>query len=196
MKETIEEYLRRIQGHLAGQDPLKVMPGTAKKLGRLIAGVAASKLRRRPAPKKWSAGEILAHIADTEMVLGWRIRQILALPGMPIQAFDQDAWALTGRYEKRDPRKSLEQFRVVRDANLALLKSLTPEQWKQHCIHAERGVVTIEELVRWIAGHDINHIKQVDAILVRKNAVKKIVGKKIVSRKVVSREFVAKKNNR
>jgi hypothetical protein len=178
VKETIEEYLRRIQGHLAGQDPLKVMPGTAKKLGRLIEGVAASKLRKRPAPEKWSVGEILAHIADTELVTGWRIRQILASPGTPIQAFDQDAWALTGRYEKRDPRKSLEQFRVIREANLALLKSLTPEQWNQHCIHSERGVVTIEELIRWIAGHDINHIKQVDAILVNAIPVKKFVAKK------------------
>jgi hypothetical protein len=110
--------------------------------------------------------------------LAWRIRQILSLPGTPIQAFDQDAWALTGRYEKRDPRKSLEQFRVVRDANLALLKSLTPEQWKQHCIHAERGLVTIEELIRWIAGHDINHFKQVDATVMKKIVVKKVAAKK------------------
>jgi hypothetical protein len=168
LKETIEEYLRRIKGHLAGQNPLKVLPATAKKLGRFIQGVSASKLRKRPAPDKWSAGEILAHMGDTEMVLGWRIWQIPASPGTPIQAFDQDVWALTGCYEKRNPRKSLEQFRVVRDANLVFLKSLTPKQWKQHGIHAERGVVTIEELIGWIAGHDINHLKQVDRIVAAK----------------------------
>ncbi len=93
------------------------------------------------------------------------MRQILGAPGTPIQAFDQDAWANSGHYDKRDPHKSLEVFRVLREANIALLKSLTPEQWKQHGMHAERGEESIEHIVRLNAGHDINHTKQVDRIL-------------------------------
>jgi hypothetical protein len=168
MKETPQEYIQRILGHLAGQDPLKVQAGTAKKLERLIRGVPASKLRKRPAPGKWSAGEILAHLADTEIVVGWRMRQILGAPGTPIQAFDQDSWVAAGHYEKRDPRKSAEQFRVLREANLSLLKSLAPQQWKDHGMHSERGVETIEHIVRMMAGHDVNHTKQVERILERK----------------------------
>jgi hypothetical protein len=168
MKETPQEYIQRILGHLAGQDPLKVQAGTAKKLERLIRGVPASKLRKRPAPGKWSAGEILAHLADTEIVVGWRMRQILGAPGTPIQAFDQDSWVAAGHYEKRDPRKSAEQFRVLREANLSLLKSLAPQQWKDHGMHSERGVETIEQIVRMMAGHDVNHTKQVERILERK----------------------------
>src|ERR1700681_2891221 len=125
MKETPQEYTKRMLGNVEGLDPLKVEAGTAKKLERLLKGVPASKLRKRPAPGKWSAAEILAHLADSEIVRGWRMRQILGAPGTPIQAFDQDAWAITGHYEKRDARKSLEVFRVLREANLALLKSLT-----------------------------------------------------------------------
>ena len=165
MKETPQEYIKRILANLEGQDPLKVQAGTPRKIERMIKGVPASKLRKRPAPEKWSAGEILAHLADTEIVVGWRLRQILGAPGTPIQAFDQDSWAAAGRYQKRDPRKCAEQFRVVREANLALLKSLAPEQWKHHGMHAERGVETIEHIVGMMAGHDINHVKQVERIV-------------------------------
>lgn len=168
MKETPQEYTQRILGNLAGQDPLKVQAGTAKKLERLMRGVPASRLRKRPAPERWSVGEILAHLADAEIVTGWRLRQILGAPGTPIQAFDQDSWVAAGHYEKRDPRKSGEQFRVLREANLSLLKSLSPEQWKHHGMHAERGVETIEHIVRMMAGHDVNHTKQVEGILARK----------------------------
>jgi len=165
VKETPQEYIKRILANLEGQDPLKVQAGTARKIERIIKGVPASKLRKRPAPEKWSAGEILAHLADTEIVVGWRLRQILGAPGTPIQAFDQDSWAAAGRYQKRDPRKCAEQFRVVREANLALLKSLAPEQWKHHGMHAERGVETTEHIVGMMAGHDINHVKQVERIV-------------------------------
>lgn len=165
MPETPQQYIERILGNLKGQDPLKVQAGTAKKLESLVKKASPAKLRKRPAPGKWSAGEILTHLADCELVLGWRMRQILSSPGVPIQAFDQDVWASTGHYEKRDGRKSLELFRALRESNLALLKSLTPEQRKQHGLHAERGVETIEHLVRLMAGHDLNHLAQVERIV-------------------------------
>jgi hypothetical protein len=165
MPEIPEEYRKRILAILAGQQPLKVQEATPKKLERILKGVAASKLRKRPAPEKWSVGEILAHLADAELVGGFRIRLILGAPGAPIQAFNQDDWAVAGHYDKRDPRKSLEQFRAFREANVALLNSLTPEQWKHHGLHSERGEETIETIVQMFAGHDINHLKQIEAIL-------------------------------
>ena len=170
MQETPQQYTQRILGHVEGQNPLKVQAGTAKKLARLIKGVPASKLRKRPGPEKWSVAEILAHLADAEIVTGWRMRQILGAPGTPIQAYDQNSWAAAGHYAKRDPRKSVEQIRVVREANLALLKSLAPEQWKHHGMHAERGVETIGRIARMMAGHDINHTKQVERILAPKKS--------------------------
>lgn len=170
MRETPQEYIQRMLGNVEGQDPLKVAAATPKRLERLIKGMPAAKLHKRPAPGKWSVAEILAHLADGEIVRGWRMRQILGAPGTPIQPFDQDAWAAAGHYEKRDPRKSLETFRAVREANLALLKSLTKEQWKQYGMHAERGQETIDHIARLDAGHDLNHLAQVERILAPKRA--------------------------
>jgi hypothetical protein len=168
MSETAQQYSQRILSHAEGMDPLKSQSAAAKKLDRLVKDVPASKLRKRPAPDKWSVGEILAHLADAEIVIAWRIRSILGAPGTPIQAYDQDAWAAAGDYAKRDPRKSIEQFRAMRDANLAFYKSLSPEQWKYSGMHSERGEESIERVARMIAGHDINHILQIERILARK----------------------------
>ncbi len=168
MKETVEQYMQRIASHTEGKQPLVVQASTAKKLERLIKGKSTAKLRKRPAPDKWSVSEILAHLADAETVGSFRMRLILGAPGTPIAAFDQDAWVISGHYEKRDPRKSLELFRALREANLALLKSLTPEQWKHYGMHSWRGQESIERIVRMFAGHDINHLQQVERILAEK----------------------------
>jgi len=168
MNETPQQYSQRILGHLEGKDPLKAQSAAAKRLDRLVKGVPASKLRKRPAPDKWSVGEILAHMADAEMVIAWRIRSILGAPGTPIQAYDQDAWAAAGNYAKRDSRKSIEQFRAMRDANLAFYKSLRPEQWKHSGMHSERGEESLERIASMMAGHDINHILQIERILAPK----------------------------
>lgn len=165
MKETPQEYVQRILGYLGGQDPLSIQRRTPKELERLLKGAAASRLQQRPAPGKWSVTEILAHLADTEIVASWRIRAILGAPGTPLQAFDQDAWVAAGHYDRRDPRASLELFRVLREVNLALFQTLTPEQWKHYGMHAERGVETVEHMVRLFAGHDLNHTRQVEQIL-------------------------------
>ncbi len=165
MSETPQQYTQRIVANAEGQDPIKVQSATSKKLARLVKGVPTAKLRKRPAPEKWSVAEILAHLADVEIVVGWRMRSILGAPGTPVQAYDQNAWVTAGHYAKRDPRKSIELQRALREANLALLKSLTPDQWKHYGQHAERGQESIEHIVRMVAGHDVNHIRQIERIL-------------------------------
>ena len=99
MNETPQQYTARITGYLKGQKPLTIQAATAGKLARLIKGVSVSRLRKRPAPGKWSVAEILAHLADTELVGGFRIRMILGAPGTAITAFDQDAWVTSGHYD-------------------------------------------------------------------------------------------------
>jgi DinB superfamily len=165
MPETADQYRNRMFGHVVGRDPLKLQAAAPKNLERLLKGVSGAKLRKRPAANKWSISEIVCHMADTELVGGFRIRLILGAPGTPITPFDQDDWVLALHYDKGDARKALEQFRVLREANLALLKTLAPEQWKQHGLHAERGPETIATIAKMFAGHDINHIKQIHAIL-------------------------------
>src|SRR6266508_6946793 len=130
MSETAQQYIQRITAHVEGKQPLAVQAATARRLEELISVLPPSQLRQRPTADKWSVSEIVAHLADAEIVIGFRLRAILGAPGVHIAAYDQDSWVTSGHYEKRDPRKSVEQFRVVREGNLALLESLTPEQWK------------------------------------------------------------------
>lgn len=167
MQETPQQYIQRMLGNASGQKPLTIQAGTARKLARLVKGVPVARLRKRPAPDRWSVAEILVHLADAEIVLSFRIRMILGAPGTPIQGFDQDAWVNAGHYAKRDPRKCLEQFRTVREVNLDLFKTLTREQWQHHGMHSERGKETVEHIVQMIAGHDINHLRQIERILAK-----------------------------
>jgi len=168
MPETAEQYRQRMFSHLDGKDPLKLQAAAPARLAKLLKGVSPAKARKRPAPNKWSIAEIVAHIADTELVGGYRIRAILGAPGTQIIGFDQDAWVTALHYEKRDLKKSFEQYRALREANLALLKSLTPEQWKHYGIHNERGQESVETVVKMFAGHDINHFQQIERILAAK----------------------------
>jgi hypothetical protein len=165
MTETPQQYTQRIVGYTDGQRPLDVQAASPEKLHRLIRGASQTDLRKRPAPERWSVSEIVAHLADSELVIGFRMRFILGSPGAPIVAYDQNTWVTSGHYDKRDPLKSVEQFRVLREANLALLESLEPRQWKHYGVHSERGQESIEQIVRMCAGHDINHLRQIEGIL-------------------------------
>lgn len=164
MQETAQQYVQRILGHLDGKDPLRVQQDSPKKLQKLVKGLTKKQLTQRPEPGKWSVAEILAHLADAELVGGWRMRLILGSNGVSIQPFDQDAWAETLGYAKRDPQVSLETFRVLREANLAMLKSLPKNLWENYGMHQERGKETIAHIVRMFAGHDLNHLAQVESI--------------------------------
>lgn len=162
--EAAAAYTAKILSYQAGADFLALQAAAPAKLASLVDGLSAEELARRPLPEKWSIQEIAAHLADDELVGAYRIRLILSSPGTPIQAFDQDVWARTGRYHAIDVRVSLEMFRVLREANLALLRSLGPEEWAMSGIHSERGAESIRDIAMYYAGHDINHFKQIEAI--------------------------------
>jgi uncharacterized damage-inducible protein DinB len=164
MKETAQQYIKRILGHVEGKDPLRIQKSTAKKLEKLVRPLGKKQLRRRPAVGKWSIAEILAHLADTEVVASWRMRLILGSNGTPIQGFDQDVWAKTFRYENQNPKHALKVFRVLRENNLTLLKSVPRKLWENHGMHSERGQETIAHIVRMFAGHDLNHLQQMEKI--------------------------------
>src|SRR5260370_24598327 len=99
------------------------------------------------------------------MAIGWGVREILSSNSMPLQSYDQDLWATTFDYAHRDPKQSLESYRVLREANLAPLKSAPRRLWDNYGVHQERGNESIAHMVRMIAGHDLNHLQQVERIL-------------------------------
>jgi uncharacterized damage-inducible protein DinB len=165
MQETPQQYTQRMLNNIDGQDPLRLQQAAPKKLASLIRGKSKKQLTRRPAPGKWSVAEIMAHLADAEVVVSWRLRQILASNGTPIQAFDQDAWAGTLNYAGQDASQSLERYRVLREGNVALLKSIPKPLWDNHGVHQERGNESVAHIVRMMAGHDVNHRRQIEGIL-------------------------------
>jgi hypothetical protein len=105
------------------------------------------------------------HLADSEIVWGFRLRMTLAQDRPPLVGYDQDLWALRLHYEKADPKQALEQFGVMRRSNLALLKGASNDDLQRVAVHAERGEQTIEQMVRLCAGHDLLHLNQVERIL-------------------------------
>jgi hypothetical protein len=165
MQESPQQYTQRILKNSEGQDPLRIQQATPRKLAALLRGKTKKQLTRRPAPGKWSVGEIIAHLADAEIAISWRLRQILSNSGVSLQAYDQDAWANTLDYARRDPKQSLETYRVLRDANLSLLKSIPKPLWDNYGVHQERGNESVAHFVRMTAGHDLNHLRQVESII-------------------------------
>jgi len=165
MKEIPQQYIKRIRGYIAGKKPVDVLSSTPKQIAGLIKGVSKKKLRQRPTPNAWSVTEILAHLADTEVVQSFRLRLILGSNKTPIQGFDQDVWAKFSDYSTHDPALSFEAYRVNRQRNLRLLSSLRPSMWSRYGIHSERGKETIRRVTEMMAGHDINHASQIRRIL-------------------------------
>ena len=165
MQETAQEYTARILSNVEGKDPAKVLKTTPKKIKQLIKGVKKKALYKKPAPGKWSVAEIIAHLAESELVLGWRYRSIAEKNGVAIEPFDQDDWAVNSRYEKSDVKEMLEMFTVLRAATVRFLSGLPAEKWEQYGMHQERGKETIMHIRNMEAGHDLNHYKQIEKIL-------------------------------
>jgi hypothetical protein len=147
------------------RDPLQLQRQAPDILAQLIHHVSGERLKTRPRSDKWSVGEILAHLAEDEVPIAWRYRQMVEHSGIELSGFDQDFWAQAGGYNSRDPQESLALFRLLRNANLQFLEALTTDQWKSFGIHAERGRITVRDLAIHMAGHDMNHIEQVRRIL-------------------------------
>jgi DinB family protein len=165
MQETAQQYTQRLLSYGDGKDPLRLQQAAPGKLAALVKGKTGKQLMQRPAPDKWSVAEILAHLADAELAISWRLRQVLTNNAIPIQAYDQDLWAKTFNYARRDPRQSLANFRSLREANLALLKSVPRKLWENYGVHAERGNESVNHIVKMVAGHDLNHLEQIHKIL-------------------------------
>ena len=165
MQETPRQYTKRILKNVEGKDPLAILSSTPTRIAKLLRGIPLKRLSARPDPTRWSVGMILAHLADAELVSGYRFRLVLGSNRTTIQAFDQDAWAAFSHYAKHDPRLSLEAYRVQRERTVRLLKSLPRNMWNYYGMHSERGKETVKRMAQMIAGHDINHLRQIERMV-------------------------------
>jgi hypothetical protein len=147
---------------LGEQDPLRVLTGTARKLEQLIEDLGSERMDQPSAPGKWSAREIMCHLADCELAFGFRLRQSLGEDNHVIQPFDQEKWAAS--YAAYEAREALSTFCAVRVWNLTLIRSVSPEAREKPVIHPERGSMTFQTIVETMGGHDINHLRQLEGI--------------------------------
>jgi hypothetical protein len=160
-----QTYVRALLDLLGDQDPLEIAAKQLSWLERRTAGLDDATLRRAEAPGKWSAIEVIQHLADTEVVLAWRTRQILTVDQPLIQGYDQDAWARTLGYATMPLDVTLAQLRGVRAANLRLWRALTPAERARVGLHSERGPESLDLLIRLMGAHDLVHRRQIDRVL-------------------------------
>jgi uncharacterized damage-inducible protein DinB len=150
---------------LGDHHPLEVIAATPGQLKSIVGSLSEDQVNRTPAPGKWSIREILCHLADTEMVFAFRIRQTLAEPHHVVQPFDQDIWAQP--YAAYTAPAALATFTVVRDWNLALVRTLSQDALQKPVTHPERGSMTLLTVIETMGGHDLNHLQQIQGIATR-----------------------------
>jgi uncharacterized damage-inducible protein DinB len=141
----------------AEQDP--------KRLATAVSGVPEDVLKRKPAPGKWSIHEIVGHLADSEIVFAYRIRQTLADKEPTFAPIDQDAWAEHLGYTEAAIPELIAQFGVNRFHNLRLLRRARPEDFSKSGFHPERNQqVTLGEIIQYWVGHGPNHLAQIERL--------------------------------
>ena len=147
---------------LGDRNPIDVIEATSRRLSEVVTTLGPSSLEWRPAPGKWNAREILCHIADCEIAFAFRLRQTLAETNHVMQPFDQEKWA--GMYGGLSARAALSAFSSLREWDLALIQATPAEAMNKKVSHPERGDMTYRTIIETMAGHDLNHLIQLDAI--------------------------------
>lgn len=162
--EQARAYTTAILELLGDREPLEVLAATAAALRRGVAGLSDEQLSAPEAAGKWSIRQVVRHLADTEIVWGWRMRLVLAQDRPAITGFDQDAWAGRLRYNTAPVEDALEEFAALRHTHLRLLASTTAADRARVGVHAERGEESVAHMMKMYAGHDLLHLRQIERI--------------------------------
>jgi hypothetical protein len=157
-------YALRLLNRLADRDPVSVLDGTPASLRAAFDGLADDAVRRPEAPGKWSMIHVASHLADGEMVVGVRIRMIVAHDRPPITAYDQDLWADNLHYGDARLADVLDQFTSLRAATVRFARRLTRAELDRYGVHEERGGESVDYMLRLLAGHDLVHLDQLARI--------------------------------
>jgi DinB family protein len=158
----MSSYRERILGLLGDRPAIEVLQATPARIEAVAARLGPAGLSRAWAPGKWTARHILAHLADAEIAIGFRLRQAIAEPDHVVQPFDQDHWA--ARYQTLDGQSAARAFCALRPWNLELVRTFTPADLARPVLHPERGMESVEIMVRMLGGHDLNHLAQLEQI--------------------------------
>lgn len=151
---------------LGRRNVMQALAAAPRAIARAVGGRASRRaLGRRPAPREWSVTEVLAHLLDAEVALGFRIRKVAAEPGSAIVAWDQEMWTERLRHRRADARTVLAAYAALRAANVELARRLTPAQRRLRGRHPEYGPISVAQMLEHFAEHDLNHLEQIRATL-------------------------------
>jgi uncharacterized damage-inducible protein DinB len=157
-------YTTAILKLLGDRDPVGVLRDTLDTVRAAVAGVSDAQLRQHEAAGKWSIAQVVQHLADAELVTGYRLRLVLSQHRPPLTGYDQDRWAERLHYDQADVRLALDEFSTLRRANLRLLERASRDDFTRVGVHAERGEESVDRMVRLCAGHDLLHLAQLERI--------------------------------
>ncbi|MGH7657123.1 MAG: DinB family protein [Gemmatimonadales bacterium] len=163
-RDHAEAYIPAVLGLLGDREPRAVLRETPLALAEAIRGLPETAYHAAEARGKWSIGEVLQHLADSELVWGYRLRMALAHDRPQLFGYDQDLWASRLHYADTDPQESLELFTILRHANLRVLDGASHDDMDRVAVHKERGEESIRHMIRLYAGHDLVHLRQIDRI--------------------------------
>lgn len=159
----MDPYLARILSLIGDRPPASSLEQTPARLQAAVTRLGEAGLDKPFAPGKWTGRQVVAHLADTELGIGFRLRQALAEDNHAAQPFDQDRWAAR-LGERPNAALALAAFTGLRAWNLELIRALTPADLARPYVHGERGPETVGIIVRHLAGHDLNHLAQIESI--------------------------------
>jgi hypothetical protein len=167
---SAKAYVQALLELLGDQPPLEVLGELTPWLDRRLHGVAEEALRRPEKPGKWSVVQIIQHLADSDLVFGFRARMVLSEDRPEIQGYDQDRWASALRYAESSITQARAQLDALRGANLILLRRLGPMEMERVGMHSERGAESLGHLTKLMAGHDLVHRRQIERVLANAGA--------------------------
>jgi hypothetical protein len=157
-------YVTALLDLLGDRDPVDVLHDTPDAVRRFVGSVPSPIVTIPEVPGKWSLRDVVQHLADSELVAGFRLRLVLAQDRPPLTGYDQDLWADRLRYHEVDVQDALEQFTVLRRANLRLWANLDQTELMRIGLHSERGEESLGHLRRLYAAHDLLHLRQLERI--------------------------------
>jgi DinB family protein len=152
----------RYTDDLGGREPVAAMRETSARIQAIAGAWSPADFERSYAPGKWSARQILTHLAQSEIALGARARLALTTPEYVAQSFDQDKWM--ARESKTSGREALDAFLAVGAMNRTLFEALSPSDRAMTLSHPEYGSLTVDWIVHQMAGHQIHHLTQLEVI--------------------------------
>jgi hypothetical protein len=163
-------YVERLLGVLGESDAVAVQRSLVARIRALTDGVESEMLHRPEAPGKWSVAAVVRHLADNDIVHGYRMRKIVAGSTPRIDGYDENDWSRELRYIDASFDDAIADLDAIRSMNLRMLDGLTDEQWMRRGLHNERGEESVRRIVELIAAHDMIHVAQVARILGRASA--------------------------